>query len=723
VLGYARFQTDAYIAAEMTYAGNPSISPEVRQRILGTFEQTLQLAGEGSRQEALLGCDFVLRMDPQFEPARLLQERLKATTGPVRVDDLQDDQGPDPGAFQPPPLDDPFGGLDGLDLGFSDLPDLPGTLGDGGGLRSELQSLLAQRRFPELMAAAQREQAAVMADPELQRIVGEGQERMEAEPYVLKFLASARQALQAGQAAEAGRLLDKARSLDPGHPGIAELEAARQGQAAPSASPPAPEPVQFPPGFQTPVFPPSFDLDAVGGIGDSESQRRIRELLDEGQAALDLGDPQGAIDAWSRIFLIDIDNQEAARRIEAARRLKAETERQAEEVFHEGVSHLEAGDSAAARHSFERVLQLQPGHFAAREYLQQIDAGTAPVAKPAGPRDLPGILPEPPLPLPSDLDLADGLREEILVPPDPSEVPGGRMAAKTTSRAAAAARSGGEGRARRLFLAVGGIVLLLALAGGWLLLQNREELFPNSTPEIDAAGTGAALSQDPISRATRLQKAGKTAMAVAQLKRIPPNDSHYAEAQKLIAEWEGRPAAPAAAAIAPAAETSTAAAPAAAPGTSRRRQELLAAAGQAYGERNYLRALTRLEQAAALGKLAGEDARLLQDTRRKLVPIAQEIDLFRQHEWEFVLPRLWRLHEENPADRDVTQLIVDCYYNLGVRDLQRADAAKAAEQFEEALTLQPNDPLLRRHLLFAQTYEERPKDLLYRIYVKYLPFR
>ena len=64
-----------------------------------------------------------------------------------------------------------------------------------------------------------------MADPELQRIVGDAQERMEAEPYVLKFLASARQAL-AGRpdADEVGRLLDKARSLDPGHPGIAELE-------------------------------------------------------------------------------------------------------------------------------------------------------------------------------------------------------------------------------------------------------------------------------------------------------------------------------------------------------------------------------------------------------------------------------------------------------------------------------------------------------------------
>jgi len=58
-----------------------------------------------------------------------------------------------------------------------------------------------------------------------------------------------------------------------------------------------------------------------------------------------------------------------------------------------------------------------------------------------------------------------------------------------------------------------------------------------------------------------------------------------------------------------------------------------------------------------------------------------------------------------------------------VRDLQRADAKKATENLKEAINLQKDDELLTRHYLFAQTYQERPKDLLYRIYVKYLPYR
>jgi len=91
--------------------------------------------------------------------------------------------------------------------------------------------------------------------------------------------------------------------------------------------------------------------------------------------------------------------------------------------------------------------------------------------------------------------------------------------------------------------------------------------------------------------------------------------------------------------------------------------------------------------------------------------------------FESALPDLWRLLEANPEDRDVRSLLVTSYYNLGVRDLQRGDAAGAAEQFQEAVQLDPSDSELQRHLLFAQSYAERSKDLLYQIYVKYIPFR
>jgi tetratricopeptide (TPR) repeat protein len=713
----------------MNYSGSSSLSSEVKQRILSTFEQTLELARDGNRQEALLGCDFVLRMDPQFEPARVLQERLRKATGPVEVQDLQSGTATLAAA-------DPFADLDSLSLDLPDLlpPSLPSLPGIDGALRGELQRMLDQRQYQELMTRAQKEQTAVAADPELQRIAGTAQERMEAEPYVQKFLGAARQALQAGQTDEVGRLLDKARSLDPSHPGIAEIEHARG--ASPVANwtasgpvAPAPPEVGIPPPLLTSAMPTSL---AFGG-GDSESDRRIRELLAEGQTAFDAGDPQGAIDAWSRIFLIDIDHQEASRRIEAARKLKAESERQVEEIFHDGLGHLEAGDLAAARKAFERVLEIQPGYFAAREYLQQLDAGNVPRSRPAGTRETTRETFAEPAPAAATALPGAGrdLKEEILVPPEPPDDAKSerRPARKTT------AASRDPGRARRLFLVVGGLVLLIAVAIAYFLFQKKDQFFPNSQPEVTA--TPGASSGDPITRAQRLNKSGKTDRALSVLRHVPPNDPHYAEAQKLIAQWGGAGSAGStpepgatpteAAAATPGAAGAPGATPgapgaAAGPANQEKRSELLAGARQAYADRTYLKALNRLESAGAVAKLDGDDAKLLADTKQKLSPLDKTIDLFRQHEWEFVARDMWTKHEAEPANRDVTQLLADSYYDLAVRDLQRNDATKAVEKLKQVLELQ-DDPLVRRNLQFAQAYQDRNKDLLYRIYVKYLPYR
>jgi tetratricopeptide (TPR) repeat protein len=708
----------------MNYSGSSSLSSDVKQRILSTFEQTLELARNGNRQEALLGCDFVLRMDPQFEPARVLQERLRTSGGgPVPVQDLL------AGASS---AVDPFADLDSLSLDLPDLlpASLPGIPYSEGALHDELQSLLDQRRFQELMTRAQQEQAAIAADPELQRIAVTAQERMEAEPYVLKFLAAARQSLQAGQTDEVGRQLDKARALDPSHPGIAEIEQARGASpvaqwtaSGPAAPAPAPPPLEFviPPPLQTSAMPTSL---AFGG-GDSDSDRRIRELLDEGQVAFDAGDPQGAIDAWSRIFLIDIDHQEASRRIEAARKLKAESERQVEEIFHDGVGHLDAGDLAAARQAFERVLEIQPGYFAAREYLQQLDSGNVPRPRSAGTRET--FAEPPPPPVATSLPAGRDLKEEILVPPEPLDE------AKTERRPArktAAARRDPK-RARRLFLVVGGIVLVLALVAAGYFIENKDRYFPNSKPEVTPAPGAGAAATDPIARAQRLNKAGKTDRALSVLRRILPNEPHYAEAQKLIAQWGGAATGTPEPGTTPIeAMATTPGAPGATPGAAGsaasdiqvKRGELLAEARQAYAERSYLKALNRLEAAGAIAKLDGDDARFLSDTKQRLAPLDKSIDLFHQHEWEFVAREMWTKHEADPGNRDVTQLLADCYYNLAVRDLQRNDAPKAAEKLKQVLEFQ-DDPLVRRHLQFAQTYQDRNKDLLYRIYVKYLPYR
>src|SRR5947209_9176731 len=154
---------------DMSYPGNPALAADTQQRLLGTFDQTLELAESGSRQEALLGCDFVLSMDPQFEPARRLQERLRSSAGPVPVADLKDTgdlHDLSHLAAELPELDD----LGGLDAGLPELssPE-PGAAAHE--LRARFSALLEDRRFTALLSSDDRESVDVIDTPVLSPLV------------------------------------------------------------------------------------------------------------------------------------------------------------------------------------------------------------------------------------------------------------------------------------------------------------------------------------------------------------------------------------------------------------------------------------------------------------------------------------------------------------------------------------------------------------------------
>jgi len=130
-----------------SYAGSPALSHEAREKVLQTFRHTLTLAQESKNEEALLGCDFLLKMDARFAPARDLLEMLRgvAPGTPVNVEKFSDyfavesagEALPDPGgelpdAFPggpatPPPTMAPPAGLDDLVFG----EDAGGAAGHG----------------------------------------------------------------------------------------------------------------------------------------------------------------------------------------------------------------------------------------------------------------------------------------------------------------------------------------------------------------------------------------------------------------------------------------------------------------------------------------------------------------------------------------------------------------------------------------------------------------
>jgi tetratricopeptide (TPR) repeat protein len=675
----------------MTYPGNPSLSAEVQQRILTTYRQSLTSAENGNRDEALLGCDFVLRLDPEFSAARKLQQMLSTERPPEVYRDL----------------------IQALD---------DGNLDAGEGYHEMFQEMLEQRRFAEILNAAERDKRLIESDSALHEIVELAQARYEADPYVSKFAEAADVARRNGDPVEARRLLEKARSLDPTHPRLAEIAAgfveakaagAEDGAKAVDPSLDLPE-LDFsfdelPDAAEAGLEEPPAAAEAPLERPPEETSGRIVELLDEGQAAFDRGEYQPAIDAWSRIFLIDIDHEEAARKIERARQLKSEREREVEEIFHEGIASFDKGDFAAARETFRKVLELNPAYALAREYLDKIDEREA-GGTTSGSMSIPELAPPPAVAPPADGETTRGAPPrraplEIPMAVDDVEMPETPRRAVGSGFAATARRTSSGGPSPR-FLIIGGAVLLLLGFGGWFLFSQRAQLFPNAEPSAAPAAAGAA---DPIARAKELHEKGQTALAVALLRRLPPQDTHSDEAQSLISQWEKIDA--------PSEQEATH------PELTNRRRALLEAAQKAESAGENFRARRLFAQAAELAPLDGDWVAMSAAAEQNLQPLAQELQLYKDGDFEYLINQLWRRREAEPANRDVARMLVDAYYNLGVLDLQKGDPGSARQKFREARGIDTTDVQLQRLESFSAAYENKGQDLLYRIFVKYVPMR
>jgi hypothetical protein len=188
------------------YPGNGTLPSEVKARVLATFRQTLDLYNEAQLDDVVVGCDFLLKMDPLFEPAKRLREKAKNPAAPVDVKALMDVAAMAPPA---PPLAPPAAAA---------APAAPADL-------AEARGALQARDFQRASDLASAVLRSDMMNEEAQQIAEAASASLEADPFVQQYAAKARQKVQAGDPSAARDLLEKARALDPAHPLLSELEA------------------------------------------------------------------------------------------------------------------------------------------------------------------------------------------------------------------------------------------------------------------------------------------------------------------------------------------------------------------------------------------------------------------------------------------------------------------------------------------------------------------
>jgi tetratricopeptide (TPR) repeat protein len=700
-----------------TYPGNNSLSTAVKDRVVSTYDHTLALFKDGRTDEVVAGCNLILQMDPQFEPARKLLDQARKPGGRT------------------------------LDFSAIGVP-----AGPADGLR-EAREAMAARDFQRVVSITTDILTNDLMNDEARVLSDEARDKMEAAPFVDQFVRKCEQHIASGNLSAARTDLEKARALDSSHPGIAKVaavmaakessrpasdassfvvenptaagtargsaqatdfgftfeeeksqpsafasfsfESPAQPASSPAAKPEAPTAFSFdsplPASPAAPAYtgfeaPPAaareFDFSTASIETSPDDQRKIEQYLTDGDRAFSGGDYQGAIDLWSRIFLIDVTNEAASDRIERAKVLRREAEQKLDSVIAAGIQAFEKRDFATARARFNEVLQVDRNNNSALDYLQRIEeSGTSsPFVAPS----------ESPFDNSVLEDDAFAERESDAITPPP---PSARPAAKTTSKKASA------GEKRRINPIVAGVVALVVLLGGYFAYS---AFF--GKPDFDPSATSAT-----ISRATSLGQKGQYDQAIALLQEVKPGDPQYDTALALIADLqakkqkaatmvEGRPAAV-------------------------YYEEKLVAARSAFDAHDYVGAKTAFEAAMRVKPLPPDLKASYDTAAQQVAKLTTAKTLFAERKFADVIVALQPMLAQDPQNKNIQRMITDAHFNLGTVALQEERLPEAIKEFDQVLAADAGDELARRSRDLAQRYEGQQKDLLYRIYVKYLPLR
>ncbi len=692
------------------YPGNRDLPAEVKDRVLSTYRQSLAAHEQGRAEEAIAGCELILTMDSSFMPARALVEQARGSDSARAA-----------------------GGGDAL----------------ANALLAATRALEARdfQRAIELSNTVLRED---LTNSRAQEIGREAQERLEAAPFVDQFLKKARAFLSTGNVKAAHGELDKARSLDPGNPNLRQLEKETpplpaQSQAfdfsadapfqfdfdAGSSSPQSgeggfvleePPPVantrssqasdfgfsfeeEPPASDQTPEPGPvvlpgeaqTFDFSSASMEMSSDERQRINGLIEDGDAVFEDANYRKATEIWSKIFLLDVTNAAAAERIEKARKLQQELDARVDGILATAIVAFEAGELDNARSGFKQTLLLDPNHPTALEYLKQIpESATAHDSVPPDTRSLDFDPPAPMLEPEEDLYAAYGIPQESDAPTTESTFQPAMPSepAPATSRAPAkkAKRSGA-------WVMIAVAALLVAVAG-WFAWSYF-------------AGPAESVADDQstliLSRAQALAKNERYDQAIDLLSSIEDGDPMHDRAQTLIEQYQSKKAGavadvdgrPAAVVFA----------------------ELLEQGRTAFMANDYVVAKDALTRAAAIQPLPPEAAAILQNATVQVAKLDSAMVLFKEGKYADAVAMLDGLLEQDPENRSIQQLLANAHFNLGATALREDRIDDAVREFDSVLASNPNDDLARRSREIAMRYREEPKDLLFRIYVKYLPLR
>ncbi len=732
------------------YPGNTALASAVKERVNSTFQQAVELYRLGRMDEVISGCTLILQMDPLFDPAKRLLEKTRNPASPTDVESLMP---PAVGAG----LDEARAAMANRDfervlaltteiLTNDLMNDAARELADEAREKLEAAPFIDQfvrkceqsvnnGNLPAARMDLEKARALDASHPGVRRIEQIIAAKEASGPaassssFVVDTPAPA-SGRSTAQASDFGFTFEEEKAGDkqsftnfsfdsPSQPAAPGKPAASK----PAASKPAATPQQgggfsgfsFDAGstpsaespfgggfsFDTPVSSPTttpamsfetpqkgpgneFDFSTASIETSPDDQKKIDQYLSDGDKAFDADNYQQAIDLWSRIFLIDVTNDAASERIERAKGKRREAEQRIESVLGAGVQAFERRDTATARARMTEVLQLDPNNVTAQDYMERLESpgkasGPAPVAEPSYESSV----------------LEEQTTGDMYEGPAPEPFGAPRRGA---AKPAPSPRAASGARKPAALIAV--VIIAVAVIGGGWFAWSKFMAAPKSDPSAARAS---------FDRATDYASQGKYDLAISALQDIKPGDKDYDKALVLIADLQQKKAR---------AATLVDGRPAGA-----YFEDNLAAGRTAFQSHDYVSAKKSFEQAMRVKPLPADAKSSYDIAAQQVAKLDNARALFAEHKYQDVITSLQPLLVQDPQNKNIQRMIVDSHFNLGASALQDERLTDARSEFDEVLKADPNDDLARRSKDLADRYDGQPKDLLYKIYVKYLPLR
>jgi uncharacterized protein HemY len=222
-------------------------------------------------------------------------------------------------------------------------------------------------------------------------------------------------------------------------------------------------------------------------------------------------------------------------------------------------------------------------------------------------------------------------------------------------------------------------------------------------PHYDPAATDAIFKT-----ATSLSQKGQYDAAIAMLQDVKGDDPQHDKALQMMADLQQKKSQ-----------------------TSNTRpvmstvayQDALTSAKASFDARDYDAARKQFDAAARMKPLPPDMQALYVQASQQVSKLEGAKALFSEQRYQDALTNLQSLQQQDPQNASVQRLIADAHFNIGAVALQEEKLDAAAQEFGEVLKIDPNDELAKRSKALAERYNGQPKDLLYKIYVKYLPLR